>query len=241
MMTICPICEKNVCIHWPDHWVYRRGPTYYCSDQCMDVAITRSTKLLNSVLFKKRKDLIMNNKITLEMKKKAAQIAIDGGNPLPYLKQHGAKNPSATWQYVRKCLEKTDPEMYAKLPDRLPKTAGETMADAKAAADEFFGKCEEMGLLKDKPATVKIDGPIRIETPEGDQVEVIETPEAPKPPRLKFKIKSVETELGTYTAGNRYFEFRSAKDNSDAIEMLLEDFIALSNELPAVMEVLGVK
>ena len=239
--------------------MYRRGPTYYCSDQCMDVAITRSTKLLNSVLFKKRKDLIMNNKITLEMKKKAAQIAIDGGNPLPYLKQHGAKNPSATWQYVRKCLEKADPEMYAKLPDRLPKTAGEVMADAKAAADEFFGKCEDMGLLKaetpETPAVkfedvkksimeipqIKVDGPIRIETPEGNQVEVIETPEQPKAPRLQFKIKSVETELGTYTAGNKYFEFRSAKDSSDAIEMLTEDFIAWVNEAPIVLEVLGVK
>lgn len=245
MMITCPICSRSVCVHWPEHWVYKRGQTYFCSDQCMDVDSNRTLRTLNKVLRKKKEQKTMKNqKITLEQKRKAVEMAIAGENPLAYLKQCGSKNPSATWQYIRQTLEKKDPEKYAELPDKLPKagkSAAEAMDDAAAAADKFFDQCAGMGLLKDKPATVKIDGPIRIETPEGNQVEVIETPEQPKPPRLKFKIKSVETELGTYTAGNKYFEFRSAKDNSDAIEMLLEDFIALSNELPAVMEVLGVK
>ena len=50
-------------------------------------------------------------KLTLEQKKKAVEIAAGGGNPLEYLKECGAANPSASWVYILKCLEKTDPEM----------------------------------------------------------------------------------------------------------------------------------
>ena len=259
MMFNCPICGKRVFAHWPEHWVYRRGPTYYCSDQCMDVDIARDTKLLNTVLHKKRKCLIMNGKITLEMKKKAAEIAISGNNPLPYLKQCGAKNPSASWKYIRDTLERVDPETFAKLPDRLPKkqvetpegdwtpavkvygpvkietpepekvevvkSAGECMADMQAATDEFFGKCGEMGL--------KLDGP---KQEEPKKISIY-------PSRWKavpFTIRSVETPAGVYTVNNGFFEFKSMKDKSDAIEMKVEDFVQFAGELPTVMEMLGV-
>ena len=29
MMTVCPICGTRRVIYWPEHWVYRRGETYY--------------------------------------------------------------------------------------------------------------------------------------------------------------------------------------------------------------------
>ena len=32
MMTTCPICGTRRVITWPEHWVYRRGDTCYCSD-----------------------------------------------------------------------------------------------------------------------------------------------------------------------------------------------------------------
>lgn len=55
MMVNCPVCGKLTCIHWPEHWVYRRGPTYYCSDQCMDVDIVRDMNLLKQVRMERRK------------------------------------------------------------------------------------------------------------------------------------------------------------------------------------------
>ena len=75
MMPICPICGKRFVAHWPEHWVYRRGPTYYCSEQCMDVSITRDTKTLNDVLSKKRKKFIMKQgKIKDAMRQKAVEM-----------------------------------------------------------------------------------------------------------------------------------------------------------------------
>ena len=95
--------------------------------------------------------------LTLEEKKKAVQICLDGGNPLDYLRTLGSKDPVQTWFGIKKGLKESDPETYAKLPKRLkkneetpPATAAEAMAGMKAAADEFFGKCEEMGLRLDK-------------------------------------------------------------------------------------------
>ena len=55
MMNVCPICGKLTCIHWPEHWVYRRGETYYCSDQCLDVDLVRDMNLIKQVRMERRK------------------------------------------------------------------------------------------------------------------------------------------------------------------------------------------
>jgi len=167
MMTVCPVCGKLTCIHWPEHWVYRRGPTYYCSDQCMDVAVVREYKVLRQVTHRRRKEIAMR-KITLEQKKKAVEIAISGENPLPYLKKCGSTAPDKIWHTIKAALKAKDPETYAKIPDFR---------------------------LKDKEPenvpTVKLDGALRIETPEANKVEVVQKPEnvvkVIQAPELKLK------------------------------------------------------
>ena len=71
-----------------------------------------------------------------------------------------------------------------------------------------------------------------VETPEGDFT---------KKPGLNYKIRSIQTELGAYAFDDEYFEFKSSRNKSDAIEMELDDFIRLADELPKVMRILGVK
>ena len=187
MMAICPVCGRMKCIHRPEHWEYRRGSTYYCCEQCMDTDLYRDMQLLNAVNRRKRKEIIMT-KITLEQKKKAVEIAISGGNPLEYLKKCGSKKPDGLWYTIKENLKKVDPETYAKIPDfrgksrtaKEPKTAGEAMEAAKDAADEFFGKCEDMGLKMETP-TVKVDGPLRIQTEEPEKVKIISEQNPLKP------------------------------------------------------------
>ena len=55
MMSVCPVCGKYHCIHWPEHWVYKRGETYYCSAMCMDVDIVRDMNILKQVREDRRK------------------------------------------------------------------------------------------------------------------------------------------------------------------------------------------
>ena len=63
-----------------------------------------------------------SHKLTREEKEKAVELAIAGKDPIGYLKECGAKNPWASWAYIKQTLKKAKPEKYAQLPgddDRL--------------------------------------------------------------------------------------------------------------------------
>ena len=114
MVIPCPICGKLTAIYWPQFWVYRRGETYYCSENCLVVDRTRDIRLMNQVarerLIRKGVENMGKHRLTLEQKKKAVEIANQGGNQLEYLKKCGAKNPSAAWVYIKKTLMDKAPE-----------------------------------------------------------------------------------------------------------------------------------
>lgn len=76
-----------------------------------------------------------SHKLTREEKEKAVELAIDGKDPIGYLKECGAKNPWASWAYIKQTLKKAKPEKYAQLPgddDRL----GEEVSFGAQAAPE---------------------------------------------------------------------------------------------------------
>ena len=54
-------------------------------------------------------------KVTLEQKKQAVKIALEGGNPLEWLKECGSKNPDSLWYLIRKNLQEVDPKAWEKL------------------------------------------------------------------------------------------------------------------------------
>ena len=62
MMVNCPVCGKLTAIHWPQHWIYRRGDAYYCSWSCLDTDITKDLKLMHEVQ-RKRRERKMYNKL----------------------------------------------------------------------------------------------------------------------------------------------------------------------------------
>lgn len=64
-------------------------------------------------------DKMSQNKLTREQKGKAVDIAIQGGDPLEYLKKCGAKNPSAAWWYIKKTLAKSNPKLLEKIPEKI--------------------------------------------------------------------------------------------------------------------------
>lgn len=65
----------------------------------------------------------MATRVSLEQKKKAVQIALDGGNPFDFLRQCGSKEPAGLWWTIKQNLKKVDPETYAKLPKRLDQSS----------------------------------------------------------------------------------------------------------------------
>jgi len=177
VIVTCPVCKKERDVPHPELWVYKRGSRYLCSWTCLrafDAKHGEPRQLRKGdALNVRRKGL------TLEEKKRAVQECLEGKNPLDYLTSIGVKTPAQTWFDIKKKLKDADPETYAKLPARLtrkdkkpakPETAvfngkeyekmpvetpeGEySVADCfkgmNDAAEEFFGKCEEMGLKLD--------------------------------------------------------------------------------------------
>lgn len=49
MMTTCPICGTRRVVFWPEHWVFKRGETYYCSENCMMADQTKDMKLIRMI------------------------------------------------------------------------------------------------------------------------------------------------------------------------------------------------
>jgi len=116
------------------------------------------------------------------------------------------------------------------------------------------------GIETPEPATVQIDGPIRIETEEPEKVEVVETPE-PATVKKKvvdlmeelnirnplqyeeFTVRAVEGEFGRYfrdvTNNGDYIDYES-KDGEE-LSMTIEQWKQFVKELTRAAQVLGVE
>ena len=237
-MFTCPVCGKLKCAYWPEHWVWKRGQTYYCSDQCMDVDSVRDRRILNDILRERRsrktgKEENRMSKITLEQKKNAVQIAFEGGDYLAYLRKCGSDNPSAMWWTIKENLKKVDPNLYAMLPDGRkkqekepekepetepePTTAGEAMQNIQDATKKFFGACSDMGLNVGK-----------------------EEPAKPEPePEDLLQIVAIRGEFGEYKMDGEKFVFRYGGDFTK-IEIEADDLMDFLAECTWAAKMLGV-
>ena len=209
MMKVCPICGRNRVIFWPEFWVYRRGSTYYCSANCMDISIIRDTKLLNEIGRKRRKELIdmsdTRRYIKPEERNEALELYNDIGKQtaVDYLTKIGIPNPE-------KCLK----NLLARFKDTTP------------------------------AATVKVDGPIRIQTKEPEKIEVIE-PENPTRVIRKmfgFEVSAIRDDV----MGEFYYDIKYNRidwRSPDGTEVSLSPTVwkSFSEKIPAVLNALGVK
>ena len=189
-MKNCPVCKKKFFVMYPGLWGYKRGSkphnfTYYCSWKCLRASEKKGEE----------KHMGAKRLLTEEQKIHAVRLAISGEDPRPYLEECGSKNPQVTWSMIRTALKETDPETFAKLPrvighkkrpntieipervifngkqyepmDNPPVSAAEAMERMEAAADEFFSKCEEIGLTLDKepaPTVYRVADPPKVIT-----------------------------------------------------------------------------
>lgn len=138
---ICAQCKKHVAVLHKDIWAYKKrlaGKTmrYFCSWKCLREDEKKGT-------------VNMARKLTLEQKKKAVQISIDGGDPIEFLRECGCDAPDKTWWYIKNKLKDSNPELYAKIPDgrkrtrrTLPKATikaeSGTVTEAQGAGDEKY-------------------------------------------------------------------------------------------------------
>ena len=186
--------------------------------------------------------------LTNEQRLKAAQIAIDGGDPRPYLEECGLIAPEKTWWTVKEWLKKNHPEMADKLPGKL------------MPADEYRKVKPDKGMPKETPEkimgkdkaefekmpTVKVDGGLKIETPEANKVTVVEVPEKqPKitKPLMHYgkKVIGLQGDFGTYFFKEKFGIIDFDGNDSEEISYTIDEWRSWMNEVRDVFQLLGVE
>ena len=228
MIRKCPQCGERFDILWPHLWRYRIGQKALCSWSCYRA-------------FESEED-DMDQKISREQKDRAIEIALDGGDPKPFLKECGSIAPDKLWYYIKMQLKKKQPEVYEQL--------------AK-------GRREKTVEEPEKVPTVTLSGPIRIETPETNKVEVVKGPVKPdelyekfgedgyKPlPKITaplkyddFTVQAIKGDYGRYSrsscSGTDYLDFTS--NNGEELSMPISAWRDFLEELNRAAKVLGVE
>ena len=171
-------------------------------------------------------------KLTLENKKKAVEIALGGGNYLDYLKKCGAGNPSASWTYIKKCLQAKDPEKYeplmaVKKQEKPAEPAEDPLKDFEPVVfqGKEYEKAEkaEQKEPKTEQKVKKTSGKRR----KADQ-------------KQSFKIREAEGAAGVWSRpDNDWIRFQ--KDNVTTIKMRAEEWMILAAELPHVLKLFGME
>jgi hypothetical protein len=231
MIKNCPICGKLTCIHWPQFWPYVRGTAYYCSWTCMDVSLCRDMNLIKAADMRKRSKKNMKTIVTKEQKQKAVSMAIDGRDPLEYLREIGSKSPDKMWYQIKASVKESDPELYAKIPDLR----------------KIEKKPEEVPV-------VKVDGALRIETPEAKQIQVAEVPEVkvegpvhvkmPDAPIMldEFQVTAIRSDkYGEFYYDKKYNCIDWRNEGGDEISLTPGGWADLAEDLPKILRALGVK
>lgn len=119
MITNCPVCGKAFEVMHPDLWRYKRNSRHICSWSCLR---RYDGKEANEV-----------EKITKEQKERAVQIALEGGDPKPFLMECGSKAPVQCWYSIKNHLKTNDPEKYELLAKGVVKKPVEIPERAPAA------------------------------------------------------------------------------------------------------------
>lgn len=183
-------------------------------------------------------------KLTLENKKKAVQIAAEGGNPLEYLKECGAANPSASWVYIKKCLKETDPEMYAKIEGEKVTTC---CARSTRKGVEVPDECPDFEP-KENEEPKPLDGggwepyPLEKKKPE----EQLTVAPVPKPVENinavaledDFRIYGLKTKIGDFQAAGGILCWYKT-ENDEIVSMPVEDWKKILEIVPKVLNVMG--
>lgn len=209
-------------------------------------------------------------KVTLEQKKEAVRIAIKGGDPVNYLRVCGSRDPGQMWAMIRAKLRKDNPEIFLKLPKPEVKQKEEApeqyqvVKTANGMMHNINRNPPQPPQPPEQVPTVKVDGPLQIETKEPEQVEVVPVPtvQLVYDPSIAEEYKREQAEKQKITKPVNYDGFdvtairhhaygelyRDEKYNridwrtpdGEEVSMKPEGWKAFIKDLPRALRVLGV-
>ena len=190
----------------------------------------------------------MAKRLNLDQKKKAVQIALEGGNPYDFLRDCGSKEPSALWWTIKQNLKKVDPETYAKLPAMLPKTEP-VKKTVKKPVVRALTREEHEELKGFEPAWVSeklVDPPkapevkkdetdqtINASEIEMDITEKIKNAPVARAVPVEFSITGLKTGIGSFTRSGKTIIWYP--EVAQAVQLPVEKWNELVRVLPQVI------
>lgn len=162
-----------------------------------------------------RKGMNIDMPLTKEQRAKVLDMLIKQENPNEYIKSCGVKNPACTVWNMKQYLKKNDPETFAKIPTAPKKI--------------------------EAPETVTLNGPVKIETPEGKTLARIDVPKVPVK-GIEYKVTGISTAVGDfqYYKRNDYLDWSPIGNCNDTVSLKVEEWKELLKVLPEAAKVLGV-
>ena len=154
--------------------------------------------------------------ISEEQEKEAIKIALEGGDPLRHLEKCGSKEPAKKWYQMKQKIKDTDPELYEKLPKRIPR---------KDAVQKPVETPEgEFTVTMEAPEPAKIRRPVNYDG---------------------MTVRAVSGTYGTYYLDNQtrsgitYLDYSNA--GGDELSMEITQWRLFIKELKHAAEILGVE
>lgn len=186
------------------------------------------------------------SKITLQMKKKAVQIALSGVAPFDYLKECGSAEPYKMWYSIKENLKKVDPETYKKIPKFNPggsKPVVDKGLPKKYINGKEYEKMENTGPV----ASVKISGPITIEAEDPKDVKVVkdvqELDKATSPVSFcKYEVAAIrDKDLGEFYFDRKHNTIDWKGLDGEEVSLSPDGWKSLAEQIPEILGILGVK
>lgn len=243
MMTTCAVCGKRFVIMWPEHYVYKKEEAYFCSQDCMIVYKTKLTREASGFTAKRKEETEdMNHKLTKEIKKRAVEIAMEGGDFIGYLKKNGAKNPSAAWWYIKETLSKADPEKHLELLKALAASKPMVEIAEKLPPEAVAEVPEEVETVSAEVKLEEIEEAIRKGpawpswTPEGVAIDA-QGMHSKAP--FEFTVTAIRTDLGEFKKDSRNGLIYWTTEEGEKVILTHREWNKLAESIPQIMEVLG--
>jgi hypothetical protein len=225
-MNVCPECGKRHVVHWPEFWPYRRDKTFYCSQDCEIVSVTRDLTLIKDVARTRRQKKLKAKDFGPIAREMIRIREAGGGNKEIYdfLESSGYKNPEAQYYHIRQQLKKNNPDLYERLAAAsAKKEAPEAEPEKKPTKEEIAAEGMIPVMTASGPIAVKpISKPVVYEG---------------------LTVREVEGLFGRYRRTDTpttYIDFEMP-DNMDVISNTPGQWMAFFDELRKAAAILGVE
>ena len=215
-----------------------------------------------------RKEDMRGKPILEENNQKAIEMALDGKDPIAYLKECGAKNPYGNWGYIKMKLQKQDQEKFKQLMEAERKRKGKAAVVEKADKLPEAAGPHRPNNVPPQPEGVQIQIPPKKPEPlDGGEWEKA-ADDAEKAAKeiskaslnmkitartkdiekvigrplksLEYKVIGIETKLGKFQYDAASDQMRWMPRGTAVVVMMpAEDWAKMAEDMPEIMKAIG--